>query len=163
MSRGEHGEQVDATGAHVETGRGPAPWCRYAASCYKSRLPLHECGPEGRRYVDGCPMDEGTCRSALLVSGRMSYEATREDRRAEKALKGWRTCCRCGTWFRYRHGNERYCSDACRAEAHRQRCKRYAQENRDVYNAAHRRWAEEHREERNAYQREYRRRKEARS
>ena len=135
------GESVDANGHATETGRSPQPWCRYAATCYKSRRPLHMVEPPyGSPYVDGCPMDEDSCRSALLVSGRMPYEATREDRRAEEALKGWRTCCRCGTWFRYRHGNERYCSDACRADV-----------------LTKKRWAERNREKLREYQREYQR------
>lgn len=139
------GESVDAKGHEVETGRTPQPWCRYSASCYKSGQPLHTVHPlYGKAYTDGCPRDGDACPSALLASGLVTYKALPEDLMAMSKLKRWGTCKECGRWFEKRHGNERYCSDACRA---------------DAGVLTRKRWAENNRERLREHQREYQRRR----
>lgn len=139
------GEQVDAGGHATETGRSPQPWCRYAASCYKSGTPLHRCHPRyGKPYTDGCPRCEDMCPSALLASGRMTYKALPEDLLAMARMGDLAVCRRCGGWFERHHHREAYCSDACRRDAKRERA---------------REWQHRHPERCSEYNRRYKERK----
>jgi len=115
------GESV-FTAANDKNTHKPESWCRYSATCYKVRTPMHTVTPlNGKQYTDGCPRDSERCPSALIASGRRTYEATREDQAEMERLVGWRVCKRCGRWFRYARGGAGrrpvYCSDVCRGAA----------------------------------------------
>lgn len=72
------GESV-FTAANDKNTHKPESWCRYSATCYKVRTPMHTVTPlNGKQYTDGCPRDESACVSAQIVNGNSPYKATDE-------------------------------------------------------------------------------------